>query len=166
MFVALITALSSTVAPRLGIGVNASRSAPRGVYRTVADLPVRGAVVVACLPAAVAAFGRARDYLGAGTCPAATQPILKTVGGLAGDVIELRDDGVTVNGVPILASPIEARDSAARPLPHVEFGRYRVREDEAWLFGSLHPHSWDSRYFGSVPLTAVRSVVRPVLTVD
>jgi len=164
--VALITALLAGVGPRLGVGVNLSRSAPRGAYHAIAAAPAHGALVLACLPAAVAAFGRARGYLGAGACPAATQPVLKTVGALAGDIIELRPDGVTVNAIPFLAWPIETRDSAARPLPYVAFGSYRVARDEIWLFGVSHARSWDSRYFGAVPQAAVRSVVRPLLTME
>jgi conjugative transfer signal peptidase TraF len=118
------------------------------------------------LPTAIAAFGRARGYLGAGDCHASTQPVLKRVGAVAGDVIALGRDGVTVNGVGALARPIEAADSAARSLTHIGFGSYRVGDGDVWLFGHSSFHSWDSRYFGPVRLTAVRSVVRPVLTLD
>ena len=151
---------------RLGVGLNVSRSAPRGLYRTVADAPARGALVVACLPAAVGAFGRARGYLRPGDCPGGAQAVLKRIGAVAGDRVELGSDTVTVSGVRVLACPVEALDSAGRPLPRAAFGAHIAAPGEVWLFGPSPGRSWDSRYFGPVPATSVRGVVRPVLTVD
>ena len=146
--------------------LNVSRSAPRGIYLAVATAPARSAFVVACLPPEVAVIGRARGYLGPGDCPGSTQPVLKRVGALPGDILELDDLGVTVNGQRVLARPIEVRDSAGRILPHAAFGSHVVAAEEVWLFGSSSARSWDSRYFGPVPLASVRGVVRPMLTVD
>ena len=53
LLTALISVAGAATGVRLGVGLNLSRSAPRGVYRRVADTPARGALVVACLPAAV-----------------------------------------------------------------------------------------------------------------
>jgi len=119
--------------------------------------------VVACLPTAIAAFGRARGYLEVDDCPGRTQPILKRVGAVAGDLIALDSDVVTINGFRLLAQPIEAVDSAARLLPHVEFGSYHVAPGDVWLFGSSSPRSRDGRYFGPVGVSAVRGVVEPVI---
>lgn len=152
------------LSPLLGVGLNTSASVPRGLYRTVPETVVRGALVVACLPTAVAVFGRARGYLSPGACPGGAQPVLKSVGAVAGDVIDVAADRVTINGVFLFARPLLRQDAIARPLPHAPLGSYRVANDEVWLFGLSHGHSWDSRYFGPVPLTAVRSVVRAVLT--
>ena len=151
---------------RLGVGLNVSRSAPRGIYRAVADAPGRGALVVACLPPAVGAFGRTRGYLRPGGCPGGAQPVLKRIGAVAGDRVELDGDGVTVSGIRLLARPIEALDSAGRQLPHAALGARLVAAGEVWLFGPSPDRSWDSRYFGPVPATSVRGVIWPVLTVD
>jgi type IV secretory pathway protease TraF len=67
--VALAAAAGATVAARAGVGLNLSASAPRGLYLMVVGDPTSDALVVACLPADVAAFGLVRGYLGAGTCP-------------------------------------------------------------------------------------------------
>ena len=151
---------------RLGVGLNVSRSAPRGIYRTVADAPARGELVVACLPPALGAFGRTRGYLRPGGCPGGAQPVLKRIGAVAGDRVELDGDGVTVSGIRLLARPIEAFDSAGRQLPHAAFGSRVAVPGEVWLFGPSPDRSWDSRYFGPVPATSLRWVVRPLLTVD
>ena len=166
LVVGLMGIACAAVGLRLGVGLNVSRSAPRGIYRTVADAPARGELVVACLPPAVGAFGRTRGYLRPGDCPGGAQPVLKRIGAVAGDRVELDGDGVTVSGIRLLARPIEALDSAGRQLPHAALGARLVAPGEVWLFGPSPDRSWDSRYFGPVPATSVRGVVRPVLTVD
>src|SRR5262245_6696508 len=57
-----------TVILALGVHVNLAASAPRGLYRTVAGGPTRGAWVVACVSPQSAAHARARGYLGPGRC--------------------------------------------------------------------------------------------------
>jgi len=164
--VALVGAVGAVVGPHLGLGLNLSASAPRGLYRKVTNAPARGALVIVCLPPPIARFGRARGYLGAGDCPGGTQPVLKRIAASAGDALELAPDGVSVNGVRVQAEPLAERDSAGRPLPHAAFGSHRVTSDEVWLSGISPGRSWDSRYFGSVPASAVRAAVRPMLTVN
>jgi conjugative transfer signal peptidase TraF len=116
------------------------------------------------VPLAIAEFGRARGYLGPGDCPGHTQPVLKHVGAVAGDVIGLDRDGVSINGVRTIAQPIDPIDSAGRPLPHIAFGAHAVPDGLVWLLGLGSSRSWDSRYFGPISMAAVRGVVRPVLT--
>jgi len=115
-FAALLAALVLT----LGVRVNLSGSVPRGIYRMVREDPTRGALVGGCLPAAVARRGRARGYLGAGGCPEGTQPVLKPVGAISGDVVELGRDHVIVNGTPLRTRPIEtAATCTSWPLSRV-----------------------------------------------
>jgi type IV secretory pathway protease TraF len=82
---------------------------------------------------------------------------------MAGDEIDLDHARATVNRAPVTSEPIADRDHASRPLPHVPFGRHRVGPGEVWLVGLPHAASWDSRYFGPVPVSGVRSVVAPLL---
>ena len=39
LFLALISVITAAFGIRLGVGLNVSRSAPRGIYRAVADAP-------------------------------------------------------------------------------------------------------------------------------
>jgi type IV secretory pathway protease TraF len=114
--------------------------------------------VVVCLPAAVTAFGRARGDLGPRDCPGGEQPVLKRIGAIGDDVLEL--GGETVDGQR--GAPADPADRepglAARSLPHVAFGSYVVAAGELWLFGSPAARSWDSRYFG--PVSAAPSDTR------
>jgi conjugative transfer signal peptidase TraF len=163
---ALALAAGAILAARAGVGLNLSGSAPRGLYRLVGGAPTRDALVVACLPPDVAAFGLARGYLGVGTCSGGAWPVLKRVGAVPGDEVVVERSGMTVNGAPIVLQPIADVDHAGWPLPHLPFGRRRVAQDELWLVGLSDSRSWDSRYFGPVPVTGVRGVARPLLTID
>ena len=150
----------------LGLHVNLTASAPRGLYRTITGPPTRGAWVVACVNPEAAALGRARGYLGPGSCRGEVEPVLKLVVALAGDVVELRPEAVMVNGRPLPGSASAVFDSLGRPLPHAVRGRHVVAPDELWLVSTRVANSWDSRYLGPFTGSQVRAVARPVWTVD
>jgi conjugative transfer signal peptidase TraF len=148
------------------VHVNVSASVPRGLYRTVDTVPTRESLVAACLPPEAARVGLERGYLAAGHCPGGAQAVLKRVAAVAGDLVEVSPAGVRVNGRPLPNSAPAAVDSRGRPLAHVVWGQHAVRTGELWLISTEDPRGWDSRYFGPVLVAAVRSVARPVLTLD
>jgi conjugative transfer signal peptidase TraF len=150
----------------LGLHVNLSASAPRGLYRTVAGPPGPGEWVVACVDAQAAALARPRGYLGPGPCAGGVQPVLKPVVAITGDVVDIGPEAVTVNGQPLPGSSTAARDSLGRALPHVAWGRYVVGADELWVVSTRVPNSWDSRYLGPISTSQVWAVARPVWTID
>jgi conjugative transfer signal peptidase TraF len=140
-------------------------SAPAGVYRLVADAPVRrGTLVAACLPQTTAREGLTRGYLRRGDCPAGAEPVAKLIGALPGDTVKIEPDNVAVNGETFLDSRTAARDSSGRLLRHVPWGARQVRADEVWLFGFNDRRSWDSRYFGPIPIASVRGSLKPLIT--
>ncbi len=139
-------------------------AAPAGVYRIAGHEVRRGELVAACLPASVAKYGVARGYLRAGDCPGGVEPVDKVIGALPGDLVDIEPDSVSVNGVRFPDSATASRDSAGRPLAHVAWGERRVAPGEVWLFGFNDRRSWDSRYFGPVPLAGVRGELKPVVT--
>jgi conjugative transfer signal peptidase TraF len=139
-------------------------SAPAGIYRIAQSPAGRGALVAVCLPAVLERQGLTRGYLQRGDCRAGAEPVAKVVGAIAGDVVEVEPGWVAVNGVKFANSQTAERDSGARPLAHVLSGAYRVGTGQVWLFGFNDPRSWDARYFGPVPLTGIRGVLRPVVT--
>src|SRR5262245_57351975 len=103
-----------TVILALSVHLNLSASAPRGLYRTVTVEPTRGAWVVACVSPQSAALARARGYLGPGRCAGGTQPMLKPIVAVAGDVVEIGPEAVTVNGQRLPGSLTAASDSLGR----------------------------------------------------
>lgn len=161
----LLTGLALGLMRHFRVGLSLSDSScAKGFYRLV-DAPIRrGALVAACLPGGAAQQGLARGYLAAGDCPSGAEAVLKVVGGLPGDAVEVEREWVAVNGARLPRSATVARDSAGRALAHVPWGSHAVAPNEVWLFGLNDPRSWDSRYFGPVPLQEVRGAVQPVLT--
>jgi conjugative transfer signal peptidase TraF len=139
-------------------------AAPAGVYRIVSGGFRRGDLVAVCLPIAIAQTGLARGYLRGGFCPGQTEPVGKIIGAMPGDRVEIEPGYVSVNGAPFERSAVASKDTAGRPLSHVTWGSHRVGTSEIWLFGFNDRRSWDSRYFGPVPLADVRGRIMPIVT--
>ncbi|MGH8323941.1 MAG: S26 family signal peptidase, partial [Steroidobacteraceae bacterium] len=143
---------------------NTDSAAATGVYRVASASFARGDLVAACLPPAIAQAGLARGYLHTGPCAGNAEPVGKIVGALPDDTVAIERDGVMVNGSRIVHSAVASHDSHGRALAHIAFGKYQVRANEVWLFGFHDRRSWDSRYFGPVPLANVRGKLEAVLT--
>jgi conjugative transfer signal peptidase TraF len=104
-----------------------------------------------CLPEDVAVFAEARGYIGHGSCPGDTQSLGKIVMGMPGDMVRV-DPAATLKS-----------DSAGRPMEHFPFGQYRVPAGEVWVHGAAR-NSFDSRYFGPVPIANIRASLEPLVT--
>ena len=156
---ALLAALPLGFACAGGVRVNLTPSMPQGIYRLADGTPQRGDMVTFCLPEYRAAWALERGYVGAGSCPSGTQPLLKYLAALPGDEIEITPDGVRVtppSGGPACLWPALplARDRRGRTLfPALETG---VVPDGQALALALHPGSLDGRYLGLVPLASLR----------
>jgi conjugative transfer signal peptidase TraF len=163
--IAFGAAIAITAGKASGIRIATTDSAaPAGVYRIAGHEVRRGELVAACLPLGVAKLGLARGYLQAGDCPGDAEPVDKIAGALPGDLVDIEPGWVSVNGVRFPDSATASRDSAGRPLAHVAWGKRRVAAGQVWLFGFNDRRSWDSRYFGPVPLAAIRGELKPVVT--
>jgi conjugative transfer signal peptidase TraF len=166
-FVSLAFAVAmAAVLISLGIHINLSASAPRGLYRATVDTPLRGMWVALCVSTDAAAVGLARGYLRPGPCPGGAQPILKPVVAVSGDVVDLSPHGVAVNGTSLPESESASIDSSGRPLAHAMWGRYVVGADQLWLVSTRVPNSWDSRYLGPFSMSQVRAIARPMWTLE
>lgn len=150
----------------LDVRLNWTSSAPIGLYRKVAGPPRRGDLALVCLPAGLESFGRSRGYLWAGSCPGGSSPILKQVVALPGDEIDVQKRSVAVNGRLLDCSELHDVDSLGRPLDHVPLGPRKVSPGEAWVVGVRRERSWDSRYFGPIPVSSIVGVTRPMLTLS
>lgn len=82
----------------------------------------------------------------------------------AGDIVEFSPKGISVNGAAIPNTQPLTHDSTGRPLKPWAFGRFTVSPGTVWVASSHHPRSYDSRYFGPIPSSCIRSHVRPLLT--
>lgn len=88
--------------------------------------------------------------------------LVKRVIAVGGQVVELRDDAVVVDGA-VLDEPY-TRGRRSRPsrdhadtLAHGVSYPYAVPEGHLWVMGDNRTRSLDSRYFGAVPVSSVTS---------
>ena len=163
----IVIASSLLIAVGNAFGVlisNTDSAAPAGVYHVVSSKFRRGDLIAGCLPIAIAQEGLARGYLRTGACAGNAEPVGKIVGALPGDIVEIEPGWVAVNDVRFKRSAVAAHDSAGRRLAHVAWGSHRVEAGQVWLFGFNDHRSWDSRYFGPVPLANIRGEIRPIVT--
>jgi conjugative transfer signal peptidase TraF len=149
----------------LGVRINRSDSVPVGLWHEEA-LPSQiapGMVVALCPPAApIFEMAKARHYLSEGWCASKLEVMFKPVAAVAGDVVEVDSRGVSVNGGLLLRSAPLQQDAAGRPLTAVPAGLYRVPPGYVWMISSYSSRSFDSRYFGALPVSQLRGRVQPL----
>ena len=140
---------------------------PIGVY--LARAPGRdrqslspGTFVAVCLPSRLAAWGRARGYLHRGSCADGIAPIGKPIAAVAGDTMTVAPRGLARNGKPISHSAALSHDRSGRVLPHVAWGTYTTAPGDVWLVSTRVAASWDSRYYGPIPVECVVAILRPL----
>lgn len=148
-----------------GLRLNLTGSLPVGLYLASRAAPVRGAIVLACLPPTVTAFALERGYVPrGGTCPDGALPVGKPVLAIAGDTVAVTPTALLVNGAPVPNSQALEADRKGRPLPRVAVGRYVVGPGELWVLSSYSRLSFDSRYFGAIQASQVRARLRRLWT--
>ena len=146
----------------LGLRFNTSASLPLGLYVTTTD--GRASLVEFCPAEPFATFSIARGYRDPGACRDGAAPLLKPVVASAGDTVELSAHGISVNGILLRNTAPLPKDSAGRPLSAWPFGRYVVARDTVWVASTYQPRSFDSRYFGPLPMSIIRHRLKPFLT--
>lgn len=154
--------------PLFNLHFNTSDSLPRGIYRQIstgAEGLKRGDIVRFCLSGEAARITKSRGYvdtpfLNTG-CEEYLRPLMKPVAALPGDYVEVSRDGVRINGQMLANSKSITEDGLHRPMPIADSGT--VEDGTVWLLSTHHLYSWDSRYYGAVPLANVRGIVRPFI---
>lgn len=127
-----------------GLRFNPTPSLPKGVYRIVSGTPEKNALVSFCLEGGFAELALERGYLEPGSCPSGLRPLIKQLAGLPGDFVDPA------------ALPIRSVDSQGRSMsPALTPG---VIPPGMALVLADHPGSFDSRYFGFVPLENLQRV--------
>lgn len=144
-----------------GARLNTTPSAPGGLWY-VSDAPPsirRGELVEVCPPAApVVRLAADRGWIERGDCQAGTIPLLKAVAAVAGDRVQIAGGELArINGRQV------PNTAALSGIPAWPDGVYTVPAGAVWLFSSYSPNSFDSRYFGPVPVGLIRGEARPVL---
>jgi conjugative transfer signal peptidase TraF len=149
-----------------GLRVNVEPSMPIGAYQIVPGPVARGDTVGACLPPPLAHYAVSHHILGAGgSCPAGVMPVVKAVAAVGGDVVDVTDALVRVNGHPWPDSAIRRFSCYGQRVDmRLPSGRYVIAPDSLFLMGE-NPCSWDARYWpiGSVSRATVARW-KPLLT--
>lgn len=149
----------------VGARINTTRSIPVGLYWTSSAPVEKGAYVFFCPPPlGVFDIAKERGYIGAGFCPGDYGYMMKRVLAAQHDAVTIADEGVRVNGELLpLSAPMKA-DKAGRPLPRYPSNSYTLGDDEVLLMTDVSAISFDSRYFGPIHLSQIKTVIFPVLT--
>ena len=148
LFVVLWLLLAGVLAHGSGLRINPTPSLPKGIYRLAAehgfaDL-AKGDLVSFCLHGEFADLAKERGYLQAGSCDNGLRPLLKRLAGLPGDYIEA--DALAIRSV----------DSQGRHMPSV-LPSGVIPSGMAFVLAD-HAGSFDSRYFGFIPLESLQRV--------
>ena len=147
LFAVLWLALALALVFGAGLRFNPTPSLPKGVYRIVSGAPEKNDFVSFCLEGEFAELALERGYLEPGSCRSGLRPLLKRLAALPGDSVDP------------YSLPICAVDSHGRPMsPALASG---VVPPGMALVLADHPGSFDSRYFGFVPLESLQRV-KPV----
>ena len=146
-----------------GLRLNLTPSYPLGLWRIVPldRAATVGDLVFVCPPRnAVFEQAAARGYLRRGLCPGWVGPLIKIVAAGEGQRVEV-SRSVAIDGQPLEHSDVRLIDGEGRALA-------------PWLGGVVPPGhvylhssfagSYDSRYFGPVPVEGVLGRAEPVLT--
>ncbi|HCI1651755.1 TPA: S26 family signal peptidase [Pseudomonas aeruginosa] len=140
--------------PAVHIVYNPSDSVAVGWYRILPpEAFTVGGVVLVRPPAHAAAVAARRGYLPLGV------PLLKRVGAVAPQHVCIEDGVVRIDGTPVAA--VMRADWSGRPLSAWPLCR-QLADGELFLLSATNPASFDSRYFGPIPASAVLGSAQPL----
>ncbi len=139
--------LQTIMPPKKRYIYNPTPSAPIGWYKIVANDNVKvGDFVAAYVPASAIELAVARHYLPSNI------PLLKSVWAVGGTEVCFENGQVSVPNYPVLTRL--RQDNLGREMPFL-LGCFVLKPNEVFLVSSKIGTSFDSRYFGPVPLENV-----------
>ncbi len=147
-----------------GYRVNLTPSEPLGIWRIRSlDRPAAvGDLVFICPPLTPAIReARQRGYLRFGLCPGGYAPLIKTIVATPGQRIHI-DRFVTIDSLALPHSALSAKDGHGRAMMKA-FADGEVGTGEVFLYAAF-VGSFDSRYFGPVPISGILGLAEEVLT--
>ena len=139
--------------------INTTASLPPGIYHRTFEEPKRGDVVLIS-PPDKPVFREAIELgiLSSGNSEAGSCPLIKIMAATDGDEIEIRKDGMFVNGEKLANS----RRQDWQITNMAELPISKKLKGEALLY-TPHPLSFDSRYFGLIEHNTIISSIKPLL---
>ncbi|WP_436883138.1 conjugative transfer signal peptidase TraF [Enterobacter asburiae] len=167
LVLAALCATLLSVAYVAGLRVNISNSYPPGLYRLTTDATPfhTGSLVLFCPPDGPAMqLALSRDYIKPGTCRGGFSPVIKKIMAVTGDHIALNGI-IRINSKSMPGYTVLKTDSHHRPLPQRD--DLIVPPNSVFLLSDHRPaDSFDSRYYGAVPVSQIQGHIHPILTED
>ena len=162
-FTALCVPVSIATAGLAGYRLNFTPSEPIGLWRIQPlDRPARGGDLIFICPPERPDMERAaqRGYIRSGLCSGGYAPLIKRVAAVAGQQVEIKQT-VLVEGIPLPNSRLAPIDGEGRSLTPYAGGV--VRDGFVFLHSDFKG-SYDSRYFGPLPVAGILGLAKEVLT--
>ncbi|MBX4892916.1 MULTISPECIES: conjugative transfer signal peptidase TraF [Rhizobium] len=146
-----------------GYRINLTPSEPLGLWRIIPlhrPVAVDDLLFICPLETAAMRAARARGYFRSGSCPGDVAPLIKTVIAVVGQRVEIGVN-VRVDGRVVSSSSLALRDGKGRPLTPFPSG---IIPPGYVFLHSAFPGSYDSRYFGPVPISGILGLAQEVFT--
>jgi conjugative transfer signal peptidase TraF len=149
----------------VGARFNTTKSIPVGLYWASSQPVEKGVYVMFCPPQDhVFEEAKRRGYIGPGSCPGGYGYMMKRILAAKNDVVTVSSDGVTVNDKLLpLSLPVNF-DKEGRALPYYRINHKTLTDDEVLMMSDVSGTSFDSRYFGPVLRSQIKTVIIPVVT--
>ncbi len=147
-----------------GFRINLTSSLPLGIWKIDKSFTriEKGDYVWFMATKEIADFALERGYLQENIkCENNTIPLLKTVYGLPGDTYSFHENEIRINDIPVKNTKRRINDSKERPMPRILNGI--VRKNQLFVL-TMHTYSYDSRYYGPIPIKNVEGKARPIMT--
>lgn len=147
-----------------GFRCNLTASLPLGVWKINKSFTriERGDYVWFVPTKEIADFALKRGYLIKNNrCENNTIPLLKVVYGLPGDTYFFYEKKLLLNNLPVKNVERRKTDSLGRIMPTIPNGE--VLENQLFVL-TTNSHSFDSRYYGAIPIENVKGTAKPIFT--
>lgn len=147
----------------LGLRVNLTPSEPLGLWRIISleRVATIGDMIFVCPPDTPAMRqARSRGYLRYGSCPGGIAPLIKTVAATGGQAVAVGGE-VQIDGKRLAHSLVLSKDAKGRTMTPYRGGV--VQPGTVYLHSDFEG-SFDSRYFGPLPLANVVGLAQKVWT--
>lgn len=146
-----------------GFRINMTPSEPVGLWRILPlDHAVRKGDLIFICPSATGQMreARRRGYLRSGLCAGGVAPLIKTVAATSGQVVQIAGE-VRIDGRRLDHSRLMTSDARGRPIEPYPGGA--VPQGSVFLHSDF-PASFDSRYFGPLPIENVLGRAQEIWT--
>jgi len=149
----------------VGARINTTRSIPLGLYWASSKPVEKGDYVMFCPPqVGVFDMAKERGYINTGLCHGQFGYMMKRILAAKNDAVTVSDDGVRVNGELLpFSRPLKA-DKGGRSMPRYQSDSYTLGHYEVLLMSDVSAISFDSRYFGPINRSQIKTVITPVIT--